>query len=180
MLPSNIMQRQPIHHGVSRSWWKPYQRRTNEKQIRRIHNKCLSDIMDKAGRIRHSTTNNTHPWQRSLRIVQSRNQEELHNAVSSTRGSSTKFSRKSNTNIQKSLQSNNYRGRQQFPNELMGQTIATNSTYLEPVMTIKYCSNSLSLPIRSWSFRLWWNAIGTNGMCSTNSQKEWEKRIMGI
>ncbi len=54
----------------------------------------------------------------------------MHNAVSSTRESSKKSSIKSNTNIQKSLQSNNCRGRRKFPNELMGQTIATNSTHL--------------------------------------------------
>ncbi len=86
---------------------------------------------------------------------QNRNQEKLHNTVSSTWESSAKFSGKRNTNIQKSLQSNNCRGRRQFPNELMGQTLAsTNSTHLEPVRAIKHCPNSLNLPIHSWSFRL--------------------------
>ncbi len=32
-----------------------------KKQIRRFHNKNSPDIMDKANRIGHSTTNNTHP-----------------------------------------------------------------------------------------------------------------------
>jgi hypothetical protein len=61
---------------------------------------------------------------------------KLHNTISSTWESLTKFSRKSNKIIQKSLQSNDRRGRQQFPNELMGQTLTTSSTQLESVTTI--------------------------------------------
>jgi hypothetical protein len=85
--------------------------------------------MDKTNRIGHSTTNNTHPRRQSLRSIESRNQVKLHNAVSSTWESLTKFSRKSDTNIQKSLQSNNCRGRQQLSNELwdrlLPQTVLT-------------------------------------------------------
>ncbi len=47
---------------------------------------------------------------KNLRSVQSRIQKKLHNAVSPTRESLTKPSGKSNTNIQKTLQSNNCRG----------------------------------------------------------------------
>jgi hypothetical protein len=49
--------------------------------------------------------------------------KKMQNAVISTRKSLTKFSRKSNSNIQKSLQSNNCMGRQQFPDVFMGQTM---------------------------------------------------------
>ena len=148
-LPSNVEQRKTIHHGVSRGWRQLYRCRTNEEQIRGINNKSLPSTVDPTHCIRHSQTNNTHPWQQSIGSVQSGNQKELRNPISPAGQSSTKSGRMSGTNLWKPLQSSDGGGGQQFPYEPMGQTPPPNDTPdPQPAPTIEHCSHGISIPIR--------------------------------
>ncbi len=102
--------------------------------------KLLTSTVDPTHCIRHSQTNNTHPWQQSIGSVQSGNQKKLHNPISPAGQSSTKSGRTSNTNLQKPLRSSDSGGGQQFPSEPMGQTPPPNSTDPQPAPTIECCS----------------------------------------
>ncbi len=61
----------------------------------------------------------------------------------------------------------------------MGRTPPTDRAHSQLTAAIKCCSHSVGLPIRSWHLWLQQNAVGTNGVSSSNPPEQWEKGNMG-
>ena len=89
-------------------------------------------------------------------------------------------SRSGDTKLQSPLPQRVGRRRPRFPNAIVGSTAAANGDNTEPPAAIERNPNGVSVRPLQWALRLQQDAIGADGMRSSGSRQDRQKRNVGL